>query len=630
MSVGRDERSFTMSSYGSMEERRFSAGPDARPGNVDSAHEAREMLNAKRRAASMITSELKEVDSWSTMSSAAHAVGSFGGGGGGAVSLNSGTTVTGSPRKPMELEEAKHEHRGDHDKHEGIKKSSSFSFLLRPSNSFFYRARKRRQLRKYYKVLSRDSEFVNARNIYLAKFALSADDDLAIALLCASELEAAVMILGARLIPLVVVALIAVALLHMKSYPGIEYISQTATWVDIAIGCLAIGCLVFAQLLGPLTRPFSDIRKFARLRSVLSEESAGMWWRLWVGEISLLLKSVSTLAIVAASVSCSLLCQTSIIGFLWTTLAIAWLQMLDQLLIIEIVGRFYANCTLTMAASDVQWPDADTALEFWRHSWISKENIRKELRDLEVSSTTKWNLLTDDSKGLGLGATGDRTPVQVTMEIQLIKWSKINQKDVANLGPVLARSVQRSEWLYSMSPDQRKWFFQHYPIKASTLPWGGSVRLDMGYFELEHTSGLVRVLEAKANDDCDHLTELYLHNNGIDDEQASVIADVLRKNRTLKKLWMFHNNIGDAGAINLAKMIRENQSLRTMHLRGNAIGDSGAVEIAAALEENKTLEVLGVQTMTTTMIMMIMTMMMMMTMMTMIVTSMIILTMTIQ
>jgi len=443
-------------------------------------------------------------------------------------------------------------------------------------------------LRKYFKVLSKDSHMLQNKNVFLAKFKVDACDDISVALLCASEGPAAALILGSRAIPLIVLSLIGLIVAGTGTpYPGVQYFTETATFVDIIIGLLALGLFVSAQLIGPLTRPFYILREF----NIMRQKATHVQCRLLIAELCLSLKYFSTCAVVLVSAVVAVLNSTNIISMLWTALALSWLLMIDHLLVVEIIHRFYNNSSLTVAVSEMEWRDIDTRMEFWRRSWTSKQEIRSGLCNLDTPTHLKWQLLANKMKGLGLGTTSKSAPRRVNMEIMLIKWSVFDENAIANLGIIAAQAIQESEWIYDMSREQRRLIFKYFPIKASEMRWGGSVTLGVPGtgFEVSHVTAAVRIIENDKN----QIDELYLHLNNIDDEMASVLSRALRRNKTITRLWLFYNRISDLGGIHLARMLTDNESIRSLHLRGNMMSDAAAFEFAAALQTNNTLIVLG-------------------------------------
>jgi Ran GTPase-activating protein (RanGAP) involved in mRNA processing and transport len=84
-----------------------------------------------------------------------------------------------------------------------------------------------------------------------------------------------------------------------------------------------------------------------------------------------------------------------------------------------------------------------------------------------------------------------------------------------------------------------------------------------------------------------HIRTLYLHECGIDDIGASILAFALRKNESIQQLWLKGNMIGDVGASALASALSENRTLRILGLNDNDIGNYGGSAIKQALKHNR-------------------------------------------
>ncbi len=91
------------------------------------------------------------------------------------------------------------------------------------------------------------------------------------------------------------------------------------------------------------------------------------------------------------------------------------------------------------------------------------------------------------------------------------------------------------------------------------------------------------------------LTKLDLWGNGIGDEGAQAIADVLETNTTLTKLDLTDIQIGAEGAQAIVGVLKTNTTLNELHLGDNSIGDEGAKKLADILETNTTLTKLNFQ-----------------------------------
>ena len=84
-----------------------------------------------------------------------------------------------------------------------------------------------------------------------------------------------------------------------------------------------------------------------------------------------------------------------------------------------------------------------------------------------------------------------------------------------------------------------------------------------------------------------HVKTLYLHECGIDDIGASLLAFALRKNTSIRQLWLNKNNIGDVGADAIAFALSQNRTLKILGLNDNKITNSGGKAINNALKKNR-------------------------------------------
>jgi len=113
------------------------------------------------------------------------------------------------------------------------------------------------------------------------------------------------------------------------------------------------------------------------------------------------------------------------------------------------------------------------------------------------------------------------------------------------------------------------------------------------------------------------LTRLRVESKGINDEQARMVANILRETRTITKLilqstWLcargtsiiadglrdnstidyvnlMYNGCSDEGAFAIARVIKSNFTIKTLYLSNNRLQSDGAAAIADALTFNSTL-----------------------------------------
>ena len=85
------------------------------------------------------------------------------------------------------------------------------------------------------------------------------------------------------------------------------------------------------------------------------------------------------------------------------------------------------------------------------------------------------------------------------------------------------------------------------------------------------------------------LKTLNLIASELTDSSASLLAEGLKKNKSLQELNLGGNLISVAGALSLSESIKENNHLVSLKLGGNPIGNIGLQALCKALEENKSL-----------------------------------------
>ena len=106
-------------------------------------------------------------------------------------------------------------------------------------------------------------------------------------------------------------------------------------------------------------------------------------------------------------------------------------------------------------------------------------------------------------------------------------------------------------------------------------------------------SDVVATVLAQALHHNSTLKMLDLSHNNISDVVATHLAQALHHNSTLKMLDLSHNNISDVGATALAQALHHNSTLNTLNLSHNNISDVGATDLAQALHHNSTLNTLN-------------------------------------
>ena len=86
-----------------------------------------------------------------------------------------------------------------------------------------------------------------------------------------------------------------------------------------------------------------------------------------------------------------------------------------------------------------------------------------------------------------------------------------------------------------------------------------------------------------------NLTNLDLSFNGINDADATSLAEAIKVNKTLTNLSLSHNRISEDGVTSIVEAIKVNKTLTNLSLSGSVILEGGATSIAKAIKVNKTL-----------------------------------------
>jgi len=442
-------------------------------------------------------------------------------------------------------------------------------------------------IKKMQKLFSMQEKEFERKTVFLAKFRPNAKDNISLALLAASDFYAALMLVVCRSIPGVILILLLLVVSAETGLPGIMLL-QNASELEQAVIVLSIGLLVTVNLLGPLSRPFATLPNIYRMLNILPP-GGDIRLRLIVVSTMMVLKHMTAVFVIIASPLVSILSAARVVNLVWASLALLWIESLENILAHEIIHKFYRHSTVLLAITDLRWVDTDTKKQFWRTSWTSKSEIRERLVDTQVPSEDKWTLLTNKNRGLGLGSSKDGVPIEANMELIVIQWAALSEEQIKNLGPVAAHSLDKNEWTYHLSRIQRRLFFKYYPLQASKMPWSGFVVLgDIG-FTVAHTASVLKIISQNT------IEELFLNGNKIDDDGAALIAATVQNSTSLRKLWLYNNCIGEEGGVALGRALKVNTSLVSLQLRENKLGNESAKEMAEALKShNKTLTVLGV------------------------------------
>ena len=86
-----------------------------------------------------------------------------------------------------------------------------------------------------------------------------------------------------------------------------------------------------------------------------------------------------------------------------------------------------------------------------------------------------------------------------------------------------------------------------------------------------------------------NLTNLDLSFNGINDADATSLAEAIKVNKTLTNLSLSYNRISEDGVTSIVEAIKVNKTLTNLSLSGSVILEGGATSIAKTIKVNKTL-----------------------------------------
>uniref|UniRef100_A0A7S3Z4Q0 Uncharacterized protein n=1 Tax=Lotharella globosa TaxID=91324 RepID=A0A7S3Z4Q0_9EUKA len=408
----------------------------------------------------------------------------------------------------------------------------------------------KQRLIKYRKVFTHVKSVEKSKAIFLAKFQPKADDDLSVALLAAADWHAAAMVCVCNMVPsTLIIILIAAAFEDSANLSGYDF-WESATPAETITAVGAIGALIIVNAYAPIYKMVAFLHKLRVMRTRLPKEST-MIARLRVASFTLAMTNFSTIFVLVGAISVAIVSSARLVVLLFLS-SLFWVTKLHLILVQEMIYRYYRHATVTMAITDLIWPDHDSKHQFWVQSSTSKDEIRSGLVSLETPTDIKWMLLTDPYMGLGLGSSlRFGVAHHYNMEVLCVNWDHMDEESVAELGVVASKAVQTQEWRYYMSNDQRRWFFKLYPVKASEMPFTGSVNLSCGNYSVAHTASCARII-ANPNNEID---ELFANNSDITDEGGAVIAEALKSNGQVIKLWIHSNSLGAIAGRELARSL---------------------------------------------------------------------------
>lgn len=80
--------------------------------------------------------------------------------------------------------------------------------------------------------------------------------------------------------------------------------------------------------------------------------------------------------------------------------------------------------------------------------------------------------------------------------------------------------------------------------------------------------------------------------DGITDDQANAISDILKISKSILKLWLDKNNITNKGATGVGDALKSNTSIHYLNMSSNQLGFEGAMAIFRGLKVNRSLTTL--------------------------------------
>jgi len=100
----------------------------------------------------------------------------------------------------------------------------------------------------------------------------------------------------------------------------------------------------------------------------------------------------------------------------------------------------------------------------------------------------------------------------------------------------------------------------------------------------EHT---LAIADLREEDELEWDSEEYTDNDAI------IIAELLKANAIVKRLDLARNQIGDAGACALAEMLSSNKTIEYLNLESNQFGERAGRAVIAAMGQNTSLSYLN-------------------------------------
>jgi len=244
------------------------------------------------------------------------------------------------------------------------------------------------------------------------------------------------------------------------------------------------------------------------------------------------------------------------------------------------------------ALEGLNFEKSQLTLNFKRKKIQALTLSRNQLQDFEEKELQDAFLMKDKvsiekngSDGLSVTDTNAEgihalAPLLKKSECLGLKFSKI-ENDQSNLVLILIREILIERFDNYQNPFKQLDLSHFGKVDANELhtlvytihQWAPICCLNLTAMEIgkkDRLRNLVKSLKIYPQ-----IEELTLDQNQIQDEGATLLAELLKEDNTLKKLSLVKNEIQDTGATDLANALVSNQSLLILDLSKNAIGDVG-------------------------------------------------------
>ena len=244
------------------------------------------------------------------------------------------------------------------------------------------------------------------------------------------------------------------------------------------------------------------------------------------------------------------------------------------------------------ALEGLNFEKSQLTLNFKRKKIQALTLSRNQLQDFEEKELQDAFLMKDKvsiekngSDGLSVTDTNAEgihalAPLLKKSECLGLKFSKI-ENDQSNLVLILIREILIERFDNYQNPFKQLDLSHFGKVDANELhtlvytihQWAPICCLNLTAMEIGKKDRLRNLVESLKI--YPQIKELTLDQNQIQDEGATLLAELLKEDNTLKKLSLVQNKIGNSGSIDLARALKSNASLQCLNLSQNTIGDIG-------------------------------------------------------